>query len=106
MNGKELNFENSWICVFLVEINLLVEIKQKDLNLPSFTRAIWKISPLYTRDETTVNVVDCQGKKKMKPVSSAVKVMATVLWDSREIIMIYHLEKGKTTSIKLLYRNV
>ena len=68
------------------------------------------IDRVVTQDETWVHHFDPESKmqsmqlkhpgsllpKKVKRVSSAGKVMASVLWDSQEVIMIEYLEQGRT----------
>ena len=60
----------------------------------------WNLdTSLYARNKNTVQTVDCKGEtgsEKAKTVFSAGKVMATLFWDSRGVILIDYLQKGKT----------
>lgn len=55
--------------------------------------------PQYTRDKRTVETMEksmITHPKKAKVVLSAGKVMASVFWDAKGIILVDYLKKGET----------
>ena len=57
------------------------------------------IPPLHARNQTAVKAVGGSrwfSAKTAKLIASAGKVMASVLWDSKGILLIDYLEKGRT----------
>ena len=60
---------------------------------------------LYARNENTVQTVNYKGEtdsKAAKTVSSAGKVVATVFWDSHEVILTDCLQKEKTITGRII----
>ena len=58
---------------------------------------------VYIRDQGTIETVDFNRRaKKAETVLSTEKFMATVFWDSQDVIYVDYLEKGKTVT-KLYY---
>ena len=51
-------------------------------------------SPLNARNQTTLEAGGL-APKKAKSIGSAGKVMASVFWDAKGILLFEHLEKGK-----------
>ena len=66
----------------------------------AFCNNKWNLDPwLCTGNETAVKTVNWSrrtGSKKAKNIPSTGKVMASVFWDAKRIMLIDHLEKRKT----------
>lgn len=99
-----------WVPRLLTDENRRIRLNTSQLCLDKFKQDPSLLHRLITVDETWLHHYTPETKvqskqwiahgenppKKAKSVKSAGKVMATIFWDSKGIILIDYLEKGKT----------